>query len=103
MRGYAAVWLGGRAGNYRPAHRVFYELIHGPVSDALQVDHLCGNRGCVNPDHLEAVTPSVNTMRAKRKMFCVNGHRLAGDNIYVRKDRQNARECRTCRSGGRSQ
>lgn len=45
------------------AHRVSYELFVGPVPDGLVLDHLCGNRFCVRPDHLEAVTEVENGRR----------------------------------------
>jgi hypothetical protein len=46
------------------AHRIAYEVVHGPVSDKLEIDHLCLNTLCVNPDHLEAVTQGENRRRA---------------------------------------
>lgn len=45
------------------AHRLSYELFVGPIPDGYELDHLCRNRGCVNPAHLEAVTHRVNVLR----------------------------------------
>lgn len=48
------------------AHRFSYELIHGPIAEGLEIDHLCRVRNCVNPDHLEAVTMQENRRRSHR-------------------------------------
>lgn len=63
------------------AHRVFYEALIGPIPPGLQIDHLCKNKRCVNPQHLEPVTARENTMRSSnpaatnsRKTHCPKGH-----------------------------
>jgi len=60
--GYGLVW----SAKYKKmiyAHREAYEAVHGPIADELEIDHLCRNTSCVNPQHLEAVTSSINRRR----------------------------------------
>lgn len=55
--------IAGPDGRTRPAHRAMYEHHRGPIAPGLVIDHLCENRSCVNPDHLQPVTYSENNRR----------------------------------------
>ena len=86
----------------RASHRVAYERDIGPIPDGLHLDHLCRNRACVNPLHLEPVTCRVNLLRGDTiaamnaaKTECKRGHSLSGDNLYARPN--GARNCRACK------
>lgn len=85
------------------AHRFAYELLRGPISDGLTLDHLCRVRRCCNPDHLEPVSAVVNTLRGispyaknARKTHCDSGHELSGENLYLRPD-GGGRQCLLCK------
>lgn len=88
-----------------PAHRVAYELVKGPIPEGLEIDHLCRNKACVNPAHLEAVTHKENLMRADgvcaknaRKTHCKRGHPFDDANTYFYNSPTwgKLRVCRTC-------
>ena len=88
------------------SHRIAYELAKGPIPDGLQIDHLCRNTSCCNPDHLEAVTSQTNTLRGvgvtarnSRKTHCPQGHEYTPENTYYHRnggDGHTRRRCRTC-------
>lgn len=93
----------GLSGN-RNAHRYAYELSIGEIPAGHQLDHLCRNRGCVRPDHLEPVTQQENLRRGfpgahqRAKTHCPAGHPYEGDNLllHTRRDGGVARNCREC-------
>lgn len=95
-RGYGRVGIGRKA---EYAHRVMFEAANGPIPDGLHIDHLCRNRSCCNPAHLEAVTQAENNRRAMavkypgvRGVYQTNASsinpwraeiRMGGKNVYL--------------------
>lgn len=101
----------GRYGNKR-AHRITYERVNGKIPEGLVIDHLCCNKGCVNPNHLEVVSPSQNSKRNYErgmvsflktyhlsKTHCPQGHPYSGENLRLSKikgRKTRARRCKIC-------
>jgi len=81
------------------AHRWSYEYHVASIPDGLQLDHLCRTPACVNPWHLEPVTPKVNMARGEyaQRTHCPQGHEYTPDNIYVRPTGRGIRICKACR------
>lgn len=101
VKGYACLRVGrNRAG----AHRVAWVAFHGRDIPAGQViDHLCRRPSCVNPQHLEAVSPKTNTLRGvgptatnAAKEYCPAGHLLGGANVQPNNIRSGTRDCAIC-------
>jgi hypothetical protein len=88
------------AGRDSKVHRMVYRLLVGPIPKGLTLDHLCRNRACVRPSHLEPVTNQENALRGfgvgvlnARKTHCLRGHEFTPENTRLRRG---ARECRQC-------
>lgn len=98
--GYAGFGIGGRS---ILGHRFAYQVLIGAIDDGLHLDHLCRVRHCVNPAHLEPVTPRENTMRSAgpsavnaRKTHCPRGHEYSPENTY--RTPEGGRHCKACGS-----
>jgi len=78
------------------AHRAVYQVFVGPINSGLTLDHLCENRSCVNPEHLEPVTIGENIRRASRSTSetCKYGHLYKDQSKHYKT--KGARRCHEC-------
>lgn len=101
-KGYGQLFFRGKLW---VSHRVAYTIFVGEIPEGMTVDHLCFNKGCINPAHLEPVTALENTQRAKRAGrhrpstqyppgYCAAGHQYTEDNVAIRPDGR--RRCKMC-------
>ena len=102
--GYGQIMVCGK--NLK-AHRFSYEIHRGPVppwkNGGLQLDHLCRNRMCVNPEHMRLVTQRENILwgegvgaKHARKTHCLRGHEFTAENTYVAPAQPGRRYCMAC-------
>ena len=103
--GYGVVSIGG---SRRSAHRVAYILLRGAIPKDLCIDHICRNRACVNPSHMQLTAPGVNVLlgegpSAQRlgASHCVNGHEYTPENTGYRPN--GWRKCLNCLKRRRDQ
>lgn len=101
--GYWCIYLPGAQRKAQVAHRAAYEHFVGSIPVGLDLDHLCRNRACVNPEHLEPVTRSENLLRSplmgqqmRDKEVCVRGHPLVGENASLKSRKDGHRVCKIC-------
>lgn len=101
-RGYGQIRINGKT---VAAHRTSYQIYVGNIPNGLQIDHLCKNPSCVNPQHLEPVSAQENVRRStsgqvtaalqRKKTHCPKGHPYYGDNLYIHPENK-SRSCKTC-------
>lgn len=100
--GYSRTTIDGRT---IVLHRLIYQIVKGPLTKKKVLDHLCRERRCCNPDHLQPVTAKENTRRGEsgpgrnaRKATCKRGHKLSGANVRIRKKKGGTeRVCKACK------
>lgn len=100
-RGYGTYQLRGVYRGGVKAHRVAFVLANGEIPNGFVIDHLCRNRSCVNPAHMETVSNAVNILRGEgapakhaRKTHCSKGHEYTPES--TKRDSRGSRVCRTC-------
>lgn len=89
-----------RGGKVWLTHRYAWEQLVGPIPDGMTIEHICRNKRCVNPDHLELLTLAENGRRNNntRKTHCSKGHEYTPENTHVYEGKYRSRICKTCRS-----
>lgn len=98
-QGYGTFGIGER--KIVKAHRYAYERAKGRIPSGMVIDHKCRNKKCVNPDHLEPVTPKENVLRGNasrpQQTHCLRGHEFTNSNTYIHPKR-GTRHCKACQA-----
>lgn len=98
VHAYGVIWNDGKN---RLVHRIMYSLYKNNIDDGKEIDHLCKNKLCVNPDHLESVSHQENMLRAdpgqrwRQKTHCPKGHEYTPTNTRIT---HGSRSCKACES-----
>lgn len=107
-KGYGRISAGRRGDGMLSAHRVAYEIVKGPIPEGLEPDHLCRNRACINPAHLEVMTHRENVLRGEgptagyaRQTHCKRGHEFTAENTSHENGSRICRPCRRARESRR--
>lgn len=97
--GYARIEVIG--GKNKFVHRLSYEAFTGSIPEGMSIDHICKNRGCCNPKHLQQLSIKENILRGdgassknNKKTHCNEGHEFSAENTYI--NNRSARVCKTC-------
>jgi hypothetical protein len=106
--GYPILWIGD--GRSVRAHRFSYQLLVGPIPEGLTLDHLCRNKRCVNPAHLDPCTAGENARRSPLAPYnvratqthCKRGHEFSEQNTMIHHGRRECRECHRARQRERN-
>ena len=95
---YGHIRIGTKENNkLKRAHVISYILYKGEIPNGKEIDHICRNTLCVNPEHLQALTHKENCQRRKDSglQFCKHGHKYTIETTYI--NTRGRRECRVCR------
>ena len=76
-------------------HRLMFSWFKWAIPEDLTIDHLCNNRGCMNPDHMATATIGDNVRRAVKRPYCKNGHPQTPENRYKYKNKERCKPCIT--------